>query len=83
MITYPTQHKTHKRYTACTQCKHELHSPQHDMHHHIWELQQIAKLSNIQITSDDTSIVVESEWQGKRYRGVLYPVKEENKQIEQ
>jgi hypothetical protein len=47
------------------------------MYHKIWELQQIAKLSNIQILGDDISIVVESEWQGKRYRGVLYPVKDD------
>lgn len=82
VTTYPIQHKAHKRYTACSECKNELHSPYHDMHHKIWELQQIAKLSNIQIADDDKSIIVESEYQGKKYRGVLYPLKDGKAEVQ-
>lgn len=49
------------------------------MHHRIWELQQIAKLSNVQMQHDERSIIVESEYQGKKYRGIMYPVKEDDK----
>jgi hypothetical protein len=52
------------------------------MYHHIYELKQIAKLSNIQIIDTDKSIIVESEYQGKKYRGVMYPVKEEDNDVQ-
>lgn len=49
------------------------------MHHRIYELRQIARLSNIQIQHDEKSIIVESEYQGKKYRGVMYQVNEDDK----
>lgn len=83
MVTaYTTQYKAQKRYTVCPECQHELYSPQHDMYHEIWEKQQIAKLSNVLIQGDEKSIIVESMWNGKKYRGVMYLVKEERNEIQ-
>lgn len=78
LVTYSMQHKTNRRYTICQDCNYDLYSPYHDMHHRIWRLRQIANLSNIQIQDDEKSIIVESEYQGKKYRGIMYPVKEED-----
>lgn len=77
ITSYQLQHKTNRRYTVCQECKQDLYSPYHDMHHRIWKLRQIAKLCNVQIQDDEKSIVVESEYQGKKYRGIMYVVKEE------
>lgn len=52
------------------------------MYHGIWEKQQIAKLSNVEIQGDEKSIIVESMWNGKKYRGIMYLVKEERNEIQ-
>jgi hypothetical protein len=66
-----------KRYTLCPQCSHEVHSPHHDMFHRIWQKQQLVKQER-QESNEDTkqSIVIEAIYQGIKYKGVLYPDKD-------
>lgn len=65
MITYPTQHDTRKRYTICTECEYELHSPNHEKQHLLWQMKY---------NKPKRSKVVEVVIDGILYRGVVYPV---------
>ncbi len=65
LITCDIKPNTRKRYTSCTECEYELHSPNHEKQHLLWQM----KYSN-----PKKSKIVEVVIDGVLHRGMVYPV---------